>query len=339
MKVLVLVLIMLIPPTAWWMSKRPEPASAPVLADVVIAVHGGAGVIRRSDMPPQREHMVRESLEQALQAGYQILGDGGSALDAVVASVTLLEDSPLFNAGRGAVLTSEGTAELDASIMDGRTRDAGAVAAIRHIRNPIRLARLVMDESPHVMMVGEGAELFAQEFGMDLVPNAYFRTPERVRQLEHLRAAPTGSVPPGSSHHAFGTVGAVALDRDGNLAAATSTGGMMNKRFGRVGDSPIIGAGTYADNATCAVSATGHGEFFIRGAIAYDVAAMMRYGGRSLSEAAQAAIHEHLAGLGGTGGVIALDAKGGLAMPFNTEGMFRGFADREGRITVQVYGD
>jgi L-asparaginase / beta-aspartyl-peptidase len=231
---------------------------------VAIAIHGGAGTILPENMDSQTEQEYRSALEEALRAGHAVLVGGGSSLDAVVAAVQLMEDSPLFNAGRGAVFTADETHELDASIMDGRTRDAGAVAAVRHVRSPIALARLVMEDSPHVMMVGDGAETFAWSHGLERVENTYFNTEHRLDQLRRMRSdagiAPANDV----SDRYFGTVGAVALDRDGNLAAATSTGGMSNKKFGRVGDSPIIGAGTYADNATCAVSATGHGEYFIR---------------------------------------------------------------------------
>ncbi|GIV62114.1 MAG: isoaspartyl peptidase/L-asparaginase [Rhodothermaceae bacterium] len=317
-------------------------AAGPTFA---LAIHGGAGTIRQRDMTPEQEARYRAVLEQALRAGHRILAEGGTSLDAVVAAVTVLEDSPLFNAGKGAVFTHEGTVELDAAIMDGATRNAGAVAGVKHIRNPILLARRVMEASPHVLMIGEGAEAFAREQGFEMVPNEYFYTDRRRAQLEQIRAreddlgraVPAGeTLSPGADK--FGTVGAVALDQAGNLAAATSTGGMANKRFGRVGDVPVIGAGTYADNATCAVSATGHGEYFIRGVVAHDIAAMMAYGGATLETAARTVIMEKLTAMGGTGGVIALDRQGNLAMPFNTEGMYRGHIDAAGNVTIGIYG-
>jgi L-asparaginase / beta-aspartyl-peptidase len=318
----------------------------------VLVIHGGAGTITRAQMTPERELQFRQTLEHALRTGYAILEEGGSSLDAVVAAVRVMEDSPLFNAGHGAVLTNEGTVELDASIMDGRDRNAGSVAGIRHIRNPIELARLVMEQSVHVMMIGEGAEQFAAEHHLETVPNDHFVTEHRRQQLIQARererveldSRPGSNTESGQDHEAeplekrFGTVGAAALDAHGNLAAATSTGGMTNKRFGRVGDVPIIGAGTYADNETLAVSATGHGEYFIRGVVSHDIASMMRYGGVSLQEAGQSVIGK-LGEMGGTGGVVAVDRNGNIAMPFNTEGMYRGFIDRDGRLRVAIYGD
>lgn len=302
----------------------------------------------RGELTPELEQAYRTALQEALEAGYQVLEEGSSSLDAVVAALRIMEESPLFNAGKGAVFTNEGTVELDASIMDGQTRNAGAVSGIKHIRSPITLARLVMERSPHVMLTGSGAETFAADYALETVPNEFFYTERRRRQLERAQqrekeAAPTGERRPlrdddrEADQHAFGTVGAVALDHAGNLAAGTSTGGMTNKRFGRVGDSPIIGAGTYADNETCAVSATGHGEYFIRGVVAYDVAAMMRYTGLSLAAAANAVVMGRLTELGGTGGVIALDRQGNVAMPFNTSGMYRGTIDEHGEGTVWIY--
>jgi beta-aspartyl-peptidase (threonine type) len=291
----------------------------------VLVIHGGAGAMPRADMTAERERAYRAGLEAALDAGYAILERGGTSLDAVVTVVRILEDDPQFNAGRGAVLNHLGLAELDASLMDGRTLAAGAVAGVAHVKNPILLARLVMEKSPHVMLMGAGAEEFALENGVQLVPNAYFHTEHRRLQLEREKK---------KQKQATGTVGAVALDRDGNLAAATSTGGMENKRFGRVGDSPIIGAGTYADNAACAVSGTGHGEFFIRAAVAHDVCARAAYGGVSLTDAAREVIHRKLRAMGGTGGVIALDPRGAVVMEFNTEGMFRGVRTAERRETA-----
>ncbi len=314
----------------------------------VLAIHGGAGTIVRSDLTPELEEAFRAALREALEAGYQVLDEGGPSLDAVVAALRTMEESPLFNAGKGAVFTSEGTVELDASIMDGRTRNAGAVSGVKEVRSPITLARLVMEQSPHVMLTGAGAEAFAREHDIEMVSNDFFYTERRRRQLE--RAQQRENAPSGgdallldedreADHHKYGTVGAVALDQAGNLAAGTSTGGMTNKRFGRIGDSPIIGAGTYADNATCAVSATGHGEYFIRGVVAYDVAAMMHYAGLSLTAAANAVVMGRLGELGGTGGIIALDREGNLAMPFNTSGMYRGAIDTGGNVVIKIYRD
>jgi L-asparaginase / beta-aspartyl-peptidase len=297
-----------------------------------MVIHGGAGTIERSEMTPESEQAHRAGLEQALKAGYAILERGGASLDAVEAAVRVLEDNPLFNAGRGAVFTHEGTNELDASIMDGRTLHAGAVAGLQHIRNPITLARLVMEKSPHVMLDGEGAEAFAKQMGMQFVDQKYFYTKERWDELQKKKASPS----PISDKEKHGTVGAVALDKRGNLAAATSTGGMTNKEFGRIGDSPIIGAGTYANNRTCAVSCTGDGEYFMREVAAYDVSALMDYKAMSLKEAAQAAI-DKVGKLGGKGGLIAIDKEGYFTMPFNSSGMYRGTVGAEGKISVEIY--
>ncbi len=305
---------------------------------IVLAIHGGAGTITRAQMTPEREQQYREALRQALQEGYAVLQAGGSSLDAVVAAIRVLEDSPLFNAGRGAVLNRDGVAELDATIMDGRTLKAGAVAGVQTVKNPILLARRVMEATPHVLLIGRAAEAFAQEQGLEIVPNEYFIVPERRLQLQRLREQGIGIVPEEASS-TYGTVGAVALDRRGNLAAGTSTGGLMGKLPGRVGDSAIIGAGTYADNATCAVSATGQGEYFIRGVVAHEIATLMKYASLSVQQAASAAIYGTLAGLGGQGGVIALDRNGQLAVVFNTEGMYRGYVDEHGHITIQIYRD
>lgn len=306
-------------------------------AEPVIVIHGGAGTITRANMTPEREREYRTALTNALRSGYAVLAAGGSSLDAVETAVRSMEDSPLFNAGKGAVFTHEGRNELDASIMDGRTRQAGAVAAVTIIRNPISAARAVMEKSPHVMMVGRGAELFATQQGLAIVDPSYFWTERRWKALQEelLKEKKVSDYRP-TGEMKFGTVGAVALDRHGNLAAATSTGGMTNKRFGRVGDSPIIGAGTFADNKTCAVSATGHGEFFIRYSVAYDIAALMEYRGLSVRAAADEVIHKKLKGVGGEGGVIALDANGNYAMSFNSDGMYRGVM-RGNSIQVEIY--
>ena len=310
-------------------------------------IHGGAGTIERSRMTPERERAYREKLTEALLAGFDVLKKSGGCLDAVVAAVTLLEDSPLFNAGKGAVFTSAGTNELDSSIMDGRTLKAGAVAGLKRVKNPILLARLVMEQSPHVMMTGEGAETFAAQKGVEMVDPKYFFTEERWQQLQRVKEAEKSPPPgrsklergaPGPDEHKFGTVGAVCLDRAGNLGAGTSTGGMTNKRFGRVGDSPIVGAGTYADNETCAVSCTGDGEYFIRSVVAHDISAMMRYGGKAVERAAADAI-EKVGKIGGTGGLIAIDRRGNFAMPFNTAGMYRGWVGADGRPHVLIYKD
>jgi beta-aspartyl-peptidase (threonine type) len=321
-----------------------QPASAqPDDARYVLAIHGGAGVIERGSMTPEREAAYRAELEEALLAGYAVIAGGGSALDAVSAAIPILEDSPLFNAGRGAVFTSEGTVELDASIMDGATLAAGAVAGVKRVQSPIALARRVMEASPHVMMVGDGAEAFAEQEGFEFVENDYFYTDRRREALDRVQErerSERGFVPTDpEAWQMTGTVGAVALDARGHLAAATSTGGMTNKRWGRVGDSPVIGAGTYADDRTAAVSATGHGEYFIRLAVAHDLSARMMYLGESVTEAADAVIHEKLTGMDATGGVIAIDGEGRVAMPFNTPGMFRGTVDADGNVTVEIYGD
>jgi beta-aspartyl-peptidase (threonine type) len=299
-----------------------------------IAIHGGAGAVPRATLSPEREQRYRAGLEAALEGGYAVLESGGSSLDAVCAAVRILEDDPCFNAGRGAALTREGAAELDAAIMDGRQQRAGAVASVRHVKNPVDLARRVMEKSRHVLLVGAGAEEFALEEGIGLVPNHYFRTAERQRQLESEQRGERVSdlVPPGK-----GTVGAVARDRDGNLAAATSTGGMTNKRPGRVGDSPIIGAGTYAKNGVCAVSATGHGEYFIRAVAAHHVCAAVEYRGLTLELAVRELLHDVLRGLGGDGGLIAVDRDGHIITDFSTEGMYRGARDSSGRSEIAIY--
>lgn len=301
-----------------------------------IAIHGGAGTLPRAEMTPDQEAAYRAGLAAALDAGYAVLEDGGTSLDAVTVAVRILEDDPLFNAGRGAVLTHEGTVELDASIMDGRTLAAGAIAGVAHIRNPIELARAVMEHSPHVMLIGTGAEEFAHTRNIAFVANDYFKTETRKAQLRRVLV---GDTRPANELSALGTVGAVARDQAGNLAAATSTGGMTGKRYGRVGDSPIIGAGTYADNGSCAISATGHGEYFIRTAVAHDICARVAYGGATLQEAADAVVMQRLAKLGGEGGIIAVDASGQVVMSFNSEGMFRGARSSGGKREIAIYRD
>jgi len=301
----------------------------------VLLIHGGAGEISREELSPEREAAFRAALASALKAGYAVLDEGGSALDAVTTAIVEMEDDELFNAGRGAVFTHEARNEMDAAVMDGATLEAGAVAAVRLVKNPILLAREVMENSPHVMLIGAGAEEFAIERSIELRPPAYFRTERRWRQLLE-RMDSQASTAPGAQ---FGTVGAVAVDRHGNLAAGTSTGGMTDKRTGRVGDSPIIGAGTYADNDSCAVSATGHGEYFIRAVVAYDICARVRYLGQAPVESARAVVMGELVEMGGKGGVIVLDRMGRHGFVFNTGGMYRGVIERRDQPRVAIFGD
>jgi beta-aspartyl-peptidase (threonine type) len=300
-----------------------------------LAIHGGAGTLPRAEMSADLELRYRAGLAEALGAGFAVLEDGGGSVDAVTRAVALLEDNPLFNAGRGAVFTLDGHNELDASIMDGASRRAGAVCGVTHIRNPVELARAVMEHSDYVLLAGAGAEEFALSRGFQLVPRSYFHTPARWRQLERIRAGDAGVSALTLSH--VGTVGAVALDSQGRLAAATSTGGMTGKRYGRIGDSPIIGAGTYADDRSCAVSATGHGEIFIRAAVAHEISARVRLGGRSLAEAVREVVLGELPALGGEGGVIAIDPQGRIVMEFNAEGMFRASRVAGAEPTVDIY--
>jgi beta-aspartyl-peptidase (threonine type) len=308
---------------------------------IAIAIHGGSGTIEKGEFSAEREQQVRATLEQAVRAGYETLAAGGSSLDAVTRAITLLEDSPHFNAGRGAVFNAEGKNELDASIMEGAGLNAGAVAAVHRVRNPVLLARKVMEESPHVMLMGEGAELFGREHGIEFEDDAYFYTEYRWQQLQKARASnePDSAFLSETADRWFSTVGAVALDANGTLAAATSTGGITNKRWGRVGDSPIIGAGTYADNRSCAVSATGHGEYFIRATVARDICARVQYTGVSLQDAAEQVVKQELVAMGGDGGVIAMDPQGNLALVFNTSGMYRASIDRSGNLYVAIFGD
>ena len=294
-----------------------------------LVIHGGAGTITRENMSTEKEAEYISKLTAALKTGYAILENGGSGLDAVEATIKVMEDSPLFNAGKGAVFTGAGTNELDASIMDGATLQGGAVAGVKTVKNPISAARKVMEKTWHVLLAGEGADAFAKEQGLDIVDNSYFHTEHRFKSLIKAKE---------KEMEKHGTVGCVALDKKGNLAAGTSTGGLTNKRWGRVGDSPIIGAGTYASNETCAVSATGQGEYFIRGSVAFDIAAQMDYEKKSVQTAAQAVI-DKLTERGGTGGVIVMDSKGNIAVPFNTEGMYRGFYLNDGELTVKIYKD
>lgn len=329
---------------------------------ITLVVHGGAGTITRASMTPEKEKAYKDVLNQALQAGFKILKDGGTSVKAVEATIRVMEDSPLFNAGKGAVFTNEGENELDASIMDGKTLKAGAIAGVTTIRNPISTAIAVMEKSEHVMMAGKGAEVFAKQQGEVIVDPSYFYTEARYKallkakeqekvELDHnakeekkIKKMPkTGALNQEdlifTEGKKFGTVGCVALDKDGNLAAGTSTGGMTNKRYGRVGDAPIIGAGTYANNATCAVSATGHGEYFIRSVVAYDISALMEYKGMSVRDAANEVVMKKLVERGGEGGVIALDRNGNFTMPFNSEGMYRGYIKNDGTGSILIYKD
>jgi beta-aspartyl-peptidase (threonine type) len=292
--------------------------------DFAIAIHGGAGTITRKNMTPEKESGYRSKLEEALNTGYSILEKGGLSLDAVEATIRIMEDSELFNAGKGAVFTNAGTNELDASIMDGSNLKAGAVAGVKTVKNPISAARKVMDETWHVMLSGDGADLFAKEQNLEIVDPIYFYTQRRWDSLKKIQ----------SEKH--GTVGCVALDKNGNLAAGTSTGGLTNKQWGRIGDSPIIGAGTYANNKTCAVSGTGQGEYFIRGNVAYDISAIMEYENLSVGKAARKVISK-LSDLGGEGGVIAMDSHGNISMPFNTAGMYRGFRKSNSPAKILIY--
>lgn len=294
-------------------------------------IHGGAGGMSQEAMSEERQEAYRTSLRAALEEGNQVLREGGSALDAVQAAITTMETDTIFNAARGAVLTSENTVELDASIMDGETRNAGALTGVKTVKHPILLARTIMTESEHVMMAQEGAETFAQEHGLEQVENDYF-----IIESRRSSSGDGAAVPRDDAEDKFGTVGAVALDQDGNLAAGTSTGGISNKRFGRVGDSPIIGAGTYASNESVAVSATGQGEYYIRSVAAHNVASRVRFGDSSLQDAARAAVEE-AEQLGGTGGVIVLDPEGNMAMPFTTSGMFRAFVTPDGSMDVRIF--
>ncbi len=305
----------------------------------MLVIHGGAGV-ERADLAPQEVAAARKAMEDALRAGHAELKSGKPAVDAVIAAITVLEDAPMFNAARGAVFTHDGRNELDASIMDGASGKAGAIAGVHRIKNPIQLARLVMDKSKHVMMVGDGAEKFAEEQGVSLVDPSYFRTEKRWQQLQKaLKEEASGQAHADleTAKH-FGTVGALALDTQGHLAAGTSTGGMTNKRYGRVGDSPIIGAGTWAD-ARCAVSGTGWGEYYIRNVAAYNVCARVRYKGEDLATAAKAVINEEIPKAGGDGGAIALSSEGQVAFPFNTEGMYRGWIGADGVPHVAIFAD
>lgn len=315
--------------------------------EFAIVIHGGAGNISRENMSAEVEAAYKLKLEEAIRVGYSILKNGGSSLDAVQKTINIMEDSPLFNAGKGAVFTNAGTNELDASIMDGKTLNAGASAGTRTVKNPINLARAVMENSPYVMLAGNGADIFAKEQGIEIVDTTYFYTEksmnslERVKEYEENKNVDNKTVFYDSTikNSKFGTVGCVALDKNGNLAAGTSTGGMTNKRWGRVGDAPIIGAGTYANNNTCAVSSTGWGEFFIRAMVAHDISALIEYKGLNLEEAAKEVIKKKVPELGGDGGIIAVDKNGNIVTEFNTSGMFRATMNDKGELNIGIYND
>ncbi|MEX2327955.1 MAG: isoaspartyl peptidase/L-asparaginase, partial [Pseudomonadales bacterium] len=313
---------------------------------VAIVIHGGAGTILRDNMTDAVEQAYRVKLKEAVQSGHRVLVAGGSSIDAVIAAITLMEDSELFNAGKGAVFTHDERVELDASIMEGRTLNAGAITGVTRIKNPIRLAQEVLAHSPHVMLMGEGAEEFAGQRGIPLVDNSYFQTERRREQLRRARASEkdvtlsedaTDDFTKALDGKSLGTVGAVAIDIYGDIAAGTSTGGMTNKQFGRIGDSPIIGAGTYADNAVCGISATGHGEYFIRAAVAHDICARVAYKGISLSQAAEEVVMNKLVDMGADGGIIGLDANANVVFMFNSEGMYRAAIDKSGKEIIAIF--
>ncbi len=307
------------------------------MTDYIIAIHGGAGTILKSSMTAENEKMYLKALEDALESGYSILRAGGSALEAVVQATVFLEDCPLFNAGRGSVFTHDGCHEMDASIMDGKTLKAGAVTGINNVKNPVILSKYIMENSEHVLLSGKGAEEFARKMRCEFESDEYFFSQFRYDQLLEIRD--TNTVKLDHSEKKFGTVGAVARDVHGHIAASTSTGGMTNKRYGRVGDSPVIGAGTYANDKTCAVSCTGHGEFFLRAVVAYDISCLMEYKGLSLAEACEFVVHKKLMPVGGEGGLIAVDSASNVALVFNSEGMYRGWKDADGNGQTSIYKD
>jgi len=301
---------------------------------VVLVIHGGAGITRDA-LPPEREASCRKAMEEALRAGGKVLRDAGASLDAVEAAIVVLEDSPLFNAGRGSALTADGTVEMDASVMTGEQPSAGAVTGVSRVRNPIRLARMIMERTPTVMLAGKGAEDLARQYGLKFEAPEWFITPEQQEKLKKAKAKEHADAGTEDMSMRMGTVGAVALDKLGHLAAGTSTGGLVNKRAGRIGDSPIIGAGTYAEDSVCAISCTGQGEFFIRAVVAHDVAALMKYRGMSLTDATSEVVKRKLKP--GTGGLIGLDAKGNIATPFNTPGMFHGWLKADGTLHIAIF--
>ena len=311
--------------------KNNDVDSSEKVIDYGLVIHGGAGYIYEGRYTEEEENAYKNKLEEALTLGYEILENSGSSVDAVETVIRVLEDSPLFNAGKGAVLNEEGNAELDASIMSGKDLNAGGVASLKHIKNPITLARFVMEHSPHVLLFGIGAEKFADEFGLQKVENSYFKTEAKIEEYEKSVSINK------HDNYKFGTVGCAALDKNGNLAAGTSTGGMAGKKFGRVGDSPIIGSGTYANNKTCALSATGHGEYFIRNVVTHDISALMEYSKYSLKEAADLVINDKLVKQEALGGIIGIDKNGNIITSFNTDGMFRGYVTNKSEPVVKLY--
>jgi len=352
--VVLLIAAFVVFPMGTFAQKAPKPEikqlQSPQNPRIGFIIHGGAGVIRKGSLSPEREKAYRDKLTEVVTAGYKALQEGKSSLDAVEIAIRMMEDDPLFNAGKGAVFTADGKNELDASIMNGKDLSAGAVAGLHHVKNPITLARAVMEKSPHVMMAGDGAEKFAKEQGIELVDEKYFFTQSRWDALQRVKKEeeakkkkdapkPSYAEMPASREpqNRFGTVGAVALDKYGNIAAGTSTGGMTNKMYGRVGDTPIIGAGTYANNATCGVSGTGWGEYFIRLGVARDISSLMEYRAMPIQAAADLVIHTKLQNAGGDGGVIAMDKFGNMAISFNSEGMYRAYIDKDGKPVVAIY--
>ncbi len=315
----------------------------PVMAEnpIAIAIHGGAGTIQKQDLSAEKEASIRADLEAAVKAGHALLEAGGSSTDAVLKAITMLEDSANFNAGKGAVLNQDGNVELDASIMTGDDRNAGAIAGVYGVKNPILLAHKVLTDSPHVLLSGEGAEIFARQSNIQFENADYFKTPYRIEQLKQIQDQEKAQTSLDNSYREswFSTVGAVAIDKFGHLAAGTSTGGTANKRWGRIGDSPIIGAGTYADDRYCAVSATGHGEYFIRAAVTHDICARVAYQNLSISAAVDQVVKKDLVEMGGDGGVIAVAPDGEIAMSFNTAGMYRAAIDQQGQLTIAIYAD
>ncbi len=353
MKNLYILLLLILMSSCKDNSKNTEENTPPQSKETVeqtfgIVIHGGAGTILKENMTDSLENAYKEVLTEAISKGHEILKNGGSSLEAVQRTINIMENSPLFNSGKGAVFNHDGINELDASIMDGKTLNAGAVAGVTIVKNPINLAYEVMTNSEHVLLSGSGADSFAKEHGLEIVDPSYFFTQSRYDALQRILEREkmeqqtdnkTAFYDPYIKDEKFGTVGCVALDKNGNIAAGTSTGGMTNKRWNRIGDSPIIGAGTYANNLTCGVSSTGWGEYFIRGMVAYDISAMMEYADKSLKDAAETVIQDKLTKLGGTGGIVAMDKNGNVAMEFNTEGMYRAHMTAEGELTLGIYGE
>jgi beta-aspartyl-peptidase (threonine type) len=340
MKALLTVIITIIILTGCQQQTNDNQQSTNKQIDFGLVIHGGAGYIYEGRYTPDEEKAYLDKLEEALKVGYQILNEGGSALDAVEKTIHVMEDSPLFNAGVGAVMTNAETIELDASIMNGIDLNAGTCAGIKRVKSPISLARAIMDSSKHVMLIGEGAEKFADEQGLEKVENKYFFTDKKLKEIQRIKAEERKKIDLSSipmSEGKFGTVGCAALDKSGNLAAGTSTGGMANKRWGRVGDVPIIGAGTYANNETCALSATGHGEYFIRNVVTHDISARMEHAGQTLQQAADDVVMKKLVAQKGSGGVIGIDKNGNITMTFNSQGMFRGYITDKNKPVVAMY--